>query len=245
MLLPKSWNDIDVLQFKELRTLKDIPELFSREIEALATLTGLPSEDLEDYDVDEIQEFMNKVKWINSEPPKKYKSEVAKMHFKGFNKLTLGEFIDIEYFFSKDYIENISEIAAICYKKTKKNEWKETIYEPYTYSPFDRAYLFDEIPIPHIYGIIPEYLSFRDNFMKTYANLFEPEFEEEETEEDTKDLTPEEKKEIQEEQKIKKWSWERLLYSICNEDLTKISQASDLSLIFVFNMLSMKKELNL
>ena len=102
MLLPKSWNDIDVLQFKELRTLKDIPELFSREIEALATLTGLPSEDLEDYDVDEIQEFMNKVKWINSEPPKKYKLEVAKMHFKGFNKLTLGEFIDIEYFFSKD-----------------------------------------------------------------------------------------------------------------------------------------------
>jgi hypothetical protein len=80
--------------------------------------------------------------------------------------------------------------------------------------------------------------------MKTYANLFEPEFEEE-TEEDIKDLTPEEKKEIQEEKKIKKWSWERLLYSICNEDLTKINQVSDLSLIFVFNMLSMKKELNL
>ncbi len=59
MLLPKSWNDIDVLQFKELRTLKDIPELFSREIEALATLTDLASEDLEDYDVDEIQGFMN------------------------------------------------------------------------------------------------------------------------------------------------------------------------------------------
>jgi len=236
MLLPKSWNDIDVLQFKELRTLKDIPELFSREIEALATLTGLPSEELEDYDVDEIQKFMKELHWINSEPPKKYKLE--------FNKLTLGEFIDIEYFFSKDYIENISEIAAVCYKKTKKNEWKETIYEPYTYSPFDRAYLFDEIPIPNIYGIIPEYLSFRDNFMKTYANLFEPEFEEE-TEEDIKDLTPEEKKEIQEEKKIKKWSWERLLYSICNEDLTKINQVSDLSLIFVFNMLSMKKELNL
>ena len=81
--------------------------------------------------------------------------------------------------------------------------------------------------------------------MKTYANLFEPEFIEEENEEDTEDLTAEEKKEIQEEQKIKKWSWERLLYSICNEDLTKINQASDLSLIFVFNMLSMKKELNL
>ncbi len=26
-----------------------------------------------------------------------------------------------------------------------------------------------EIPIPHIYGIIPEYLSFRDNFMKALA----------------------------------------------------------------------------
>lgn len=244
MQLPKSWNDIDVLQFKELRTLKDIPELFSREIEALATLTGLSSEDLEDYDVDEIQQFMSKIKWVNSEPSKRFKHEVKKLHFKDFNKLTLGEFIDIEYFFSKDYIGHISEVASICYKKTKKNEWKETIYEPYTYSPFDRASIFDEVSINDIYGIIPEYLSFRDNFMKTYANLFEPEYEEE-TEEEIKDLSPEEKKEIQEEQKIKKWSWEKLLYTICNEDLTKISQASDLSLIFVFNMLSMKKELNL
>ena len=245
MNLPKSWNDIDVLQFKELRTLKDIPELFSREIEALATLTDLASEDLEDFDVDEINEFIFQVKWINNEPPKNFKREVQKMCFKDFIKLTLGEFIDIEYFFSQDYIANISEIASICYKKTKKNEWKETIYEPYNYSPFDRSSLFEDLPITSIYGIIPEYLSFRENFMKTYANLFEPEFIGEENEEDNEDLTAEEKKEIQEEQKIKKWSWERLLYSICNEDLTKINQASDLSLIFVFNMLSMKKELNL
>jgi hypothetical protein len=42
-----------------------------------------------------------------------------------------------------------------------------------------------------------------------------------------------------------KWSWEKLLYDLSNQDLTKIDAVTDLNLIFVFNMLSMVEELQL
>ena len=53
MNLPKSWNEIDVLQFKEIRELYSIEEVFTREIEILAALADIPSDDLEDFDISE------------------------------------------------------------------------------------------------------------------------------------------------------------------------------------------------
>ena len=51
MNLPKSWSEIDVLQFKEIRELYSIEEVFAREIEILSALVGVSSDDLEDLDV--------------------------------------------------------------------------------------------------------------------------------------------------------------------------------------------------
>jgi hypothetical protein len=70
-------------------------------------------------------------------------------------------------------------------------------------------------------------------------------FNEDEEEEEEQPMTSEESKAKAEQKSAVKWGWERLLYSLCNEDLTKFKQVTDLPLIFTFNMLSMKKELNL
>jgi len=43
--------------------------------------------------------------------------------------------------------------------------------------------------------------------------------------------------------KSKKWGWESLLFDLCEGDLTKIKAVGELPLIFVFNMLSMRKEM--
>jgi hypothetical protein len=51
MHLPKSWSEIDVLQFKEIRELYTIPEVFNREIEILAILADVSSEELEDLEI--------------------------------------------------------------------------------------------------------------------------------------------------------------------------------------------------
>ena len=60
-----------------------------------------------------------------------------------------------------------------------------------------------------------------------------------------KPKTSEEVKADKEKKSAIKWSWERLIYSLCNEDLTKMNQVTDMLLIPTFNMLGMKKELNI
>ena len=241
MNLPKSWNEIDVLQFKEIRELYSIEEVFSREIEILSALAGVSSEELEDLDISEVSSMLKDITFINSEPSKNFKRDIDKWKFKPFSKLTCGEFIDLEYFFSNDYIKHISHIAAILYKQHTINEWGDLSYEPYKYNPYERCELFDDYYISDIYGIIPEYLSFRQDFIDKYHLLFDDDSEPEEE----KPKTSEDVKALAEQKSALKWGWERLLYSLCNEDMTKFSQVTDLPLILTFNMLSMKKELNL
>ena len=243
MSLPKSWSEIDVFQYKEVRDLYSIEEVFSREIEILATLADINSEDIEDLDIEEVTVMLADIKYINSEPSKNFKRQLNDYYYKPLDKLTIGEYIDLEFYFSKDYNKHIGHIASILYRQKSTNEWGVTIYEPYAFSPRDRHELFDEYKINDIYGIIPEFIAFRENFMETYGNLFH-----DNTAEDDDEVRPtnsEEAKEIQQEKSQLKWGWERLIYSLCNEDLTKFHEVTNLPLIMTFNMLAMKKELNL
>ncbi len=241
MNLPKSWNEIDVLQFKEIRELYSIEEVFAREVEILSALAGVSSDELEDLDVSEVSAMLKDITFINSEPSKNYKRDIEKWKFKPLSKLTCGEFIDLEYFFANDYIKHLCHIAAIMYRQHTTSEWGELTFEPYSFNPYDRHDLFDEYCINDIYGIIPEYLSFRQSFMDKYYLLFN----EDEPDDDNEPKTTEESKAQAEQKSAVKWGWERLLYSLCNEDLTKFKQVTDLPLILTFNMLAMKKELNL
>jgi hypothetical protein len=243
MHLPKSWSEIDVLQFKEIRELYTIPEVFNREIEILAILADVSSEELEDLDIEEVTAMISQIKFVNSEPSKQYKHQVDDYHYKPLDKLTIGEYIDLEFYFSKDYNKHIGHIASILYRQKSTNEWGVTIYEPYAFSPRDRHELFDEYKINDIYGIIPEFIAFRENFMDTYGNLFHDESDSDE--EEDKPTTSQESKDLQLKKSEIKWGWERLIYSLCNEDLTKFEDVTNLPLIMTFNMLAMKKELNL
>ena len=169
MHLPKSWSDIDVFQYKEVRDLYSIEEVFNREIEILATLADINSEDIEDLDIEEVTVMLADIKYINSEPSKNFKRQLDDYHYKPLDKLTIGEYIDLEFYFSKDYNKHIGHIASILYRQKSTNEWGVTIYEPYAFSPRDRHELFDDYKINDIYGIIPEFISFRENFMDTYG----------------------------------------------------------------------------
>ena len=243
MSLPKSWSEIDVFQYKEVRDLYSIEEVFSREIEILATLADINSEDIEDLDIEEVTVMLADIKYINSEPSKNFKRQLNDYYYKPLDKLTIGEYIDLEFYFSKDYNKHIGHIASILYRQKSTNEWGVTIYEPYAFSPRDRHELFDEYKINDIYGIIPEFIAFRENFMETYGNLFHDDSDSDE--EEDKPTTSQESKDLQIKKSELKWGWERLIYSLCNEDLTKFEEVTNLPLIMTFNMLAMKKELNL
>jgi hypothetical protein len=103
-----------------------------------------------------------------------------------------------------------------------------------------RKDIFKEVSINEVYGAVKNYIDYSNDFKKRYENLFNPVIEEEETELDEDDLKAE-----AEEKVFTKWSWEKLLYDLSNQDLTKIDAVTDLNLVFVFNMLSMVEELQL
>jgi len=240
MQLPKSWSDIDVYTFKEIRSISTDNGEWTRDIETLAIIMDVSTDSLDDCDITDLTTQMKSINFLNSEPSKNFKNNIENYIFKPFEQLTCGEFIDLEYYFSNDYIKHISHIAAIVYKKHKTDEWHNLVYEPYTYNPNNRSEEFDNVCVNDIYGIIPSYLNFRKTFLEKYMLLFEDDPGPEDEDKNTP-LS----KEDQEHKSAVKWGWERLIYSLCNEDLTKFEQATNLPLILAFNMLSMKKDLNL
>ncbi len=117
------------------------------------------------------------------------------------------------------------------------------IFEDYSFNIEKRKEQFNDLPITSVYGIIAEYIKFRENFLKVYENLFNPIFDEEEL--DESELDEEDIKEQEAEDKINRWSWEHTLYNLANEDVTKIKDVLELNLVFAFNILGMKKELEI
>ena len=243
--LPKQWSQVTLEQFIEFNQIAKDQGAYYYNSEALSILSNEPIEVIEDFDVDELTELIRENDWCASEPSKRYKHEVLGMKFKPFSKLTLYEYIDLDYFFTDNYITNLHKVCAILYRQTKLNEWGDEIMEPYDFDCNIRAEKFLDLPITDVYGILQEFIKYRDNFLKNYENLFSGELDEELSDEERKEMDPDEIKEIEKEQAQTKWSWEQTIYNLTKGDITKSDKVGALPLIYVFNILSMKKELDI
>ena len=245
MYLPKKWSEITVEQFLEISEIDKAQGSYYYNTEILSIICNEPTEVIDELDVDEMFKIVSQCKWALSQPSNHYKSELIGMKVKPFNKLCLYEYIDLDYYFTNNYITNLANICGILYRQSKTNEWGEEIIEPYEYDCTIRADRFLDLPITDVYGIISEFLKFRDNFLNTYKNLFQGEELAELTAKEKAELTPEELKEEEDAKKDSKWSWERMIYGLCNNDLTKSDKIGGLPLTYVFNMMGMKKELDI
>jgi hypothetical protein len=245
MYLPKQWSEITVEQFIEISEIDKSQGSYYYNTEILSIICNESTEVIDDIDVDDMVKIVKQCKWALSQPSNNYKSELLGMKVKPFNKLCLYEYIDLDYYFTNNYITNLANICGILYRQSKVNEWGEEIIEPYEYDCTIRADKFLDLPITDVYGIISEFLKFRDNFLKTYQNLFQGEELPELTPEEKAELTPEELKDEEDSKKDSKWSWERMIYGLCNNDLTKSDKIGGLPLTYVFNMMGMKKELDI
>jgi hypothetical protein len=242
MNLPKNWTQVTVSQWQELSLIDptEFNSVFLQTIEALSILSDTDPEELEDLDPEELLDLASKVQFIQREPSNKPKDLVKGFRLKPLDALTLGEFIDLEYY-TANLAKNFTLILSILYKRWKSDEWGNLVFEPYTYSLMSRKEVFNELNINDVFGAVNNYVAYSNDFKQRYENLFNPIIEEDEaTELDEDDLKAE-----AEEQRFNKWSWEKLLYDLSNQDLTKIDAVTDLPLVFVFNMLSMVEELQL
>ena len=241
MNLPRNWNEVNVSQWLELNTIDDeeYNSVFLQTIEALSILSDTDPEELEDLDPEELIDLARKVSFVKREPSNKPKELVKGLKLKPLDRLTLGEFIDLEHY-AMQFVQNFDILLSILYKRWKTDEWGNLIFEPYTYSIMSRKDTFQDVSINEVYGAVKNYIDYSNDFKKRYENLFNPVIEEDDTELDEEDLKAE-----AEEKVFTKWSWEKLLYDLANQDLTKIDAVTDLNLIFVFNMLSMVEDLQL
>jgi hypothetical protein len=239
--LPRNWNEVNVNQWLELNTIDDeeYNSVFLQTIEALSILSDTDPEELEDLDPEELIDLAKKVSFVKREPSNKPKELVKGLKLKPLDRLTLGEFIDLEHY-AMQFVQNFDILLSILYKRWKTDEWGNLIFEPYSYSIMSRKDTFQDVSINEVYGAVKNYIDYSNDFKKRYENLFNPVIEEDDTELDEDDLKAE-----AEEKVFTKWSWEKLLYDLANQDLTKIDAVTDLNLIFVFNMLSMVEDLQL
>jgi hypothetical protein len=256
--LPKSWGEIsiqtylDILEFYKVYkdTEYDILE-FNIELISIITDIDIDGDLINSLTIDEVTVLINQLKFLNEPLPSKFLNDIStEFKFIEFNSLKLGEFIDLEYYFANNYIDNLTNILTILYRKHKVGEWGEVIYEPYDVIDYTkRKDEFLNIPISYVYGILNGYLQFRKDFIQRYQLVFEPDVDEDEDEViDPRILkmmaeNNHERNEI-EDKIMEKWSWETMITNLANNDITKINDITNLGLIFVFNTLARKQEMN-
>ena len=244
------WNKVTVEQFIELQSIKvdDYTTLLSYQVERISVIEDKPLEDYDELTIEQLTELLKEYQWLDKQPRNYIAPTINDYHYKGINTLTLGEYIDLDYFYNNNYFENLPLMCAVLYRQMNVNEWGNETVEPYkAYNPHKRKELFYDLPITEVYGLLNEWATFKDNVLKTYANVFEQPADGEE--EDTSKLTPEERKELEkeiaQEKKLTKWGWERIIHKLACEDITKYGDVLDFKFIFVMNNLSMRMDLDI
>jgi gliding motility-associated-like protein len=133
--LPRNWNEVSVSQWLELNTIDEEyhNSVFLQTIEALSILSDTDPEELEDLDPEELINLARKVSFIQREPSNKPKELVKGLKLNPLDRLTLGEFIDLEHY-AVQFVQNFDILLSILYKRWKTDEWGNLIFEPYSYS---------------------------------------------------------------------------------------------------------------
>jgi len=249
--LPRNWSEVRLSQFQEMIELrKEELEPTEMLIEQLALLADLSPHDevFEEMTLDELLEITENLKWLARNPHSTEITEISGLRAKKMKNLTLGEFIDLEYLVSLDYYANMHKMLAILYKKFREDEWGNQIEEPYLYDLEERSQLFLEEGVTRVLHALHSYLEFKNNFLSSYSDLF-VESNEETLSEAEETLNAQEKlaqRKAEAEEKLRsRWSWESVLWSLSEGDVTKYDQLFSTKVILIFNILSMKKSLNL
>lgn len=254
-----TWNDITVSQFIELNELKpeDCKDLDEFVLIRLSILFNTSPEEIGELYEPEFNEKLSQVSFLSKPPQNKCKpllnlGEITLYKIEDFNTITIGEYIDLEHFFETDFIKNLKLILATVYrqKEIKNSPLFPDQFEKYGNYIFHRQDLFDQVKITDVYGVINEYITFRQNLMELYTGLFEDPVSTDEAEEEFNEFESikeraQRRKEEEAEKNKQKWSWFYWLYKLAQENHISLDQASGIPLIEAFNIMAMKKELNI
>lgn len=245
--LPTCWEEVYVDQFIQLKKLDETDNsFFFKQHERLAILSDLESSDSvwDDIDMEELDQMLVDIKFLNKEPNNQHKKVINDLHLIDLNKISLGEYIDLEVF-SRKYYENFSKICSILYRKVNTTKWGNIEVEPYDEIDLEkRKFEFEELPITDVFGALKYFFDFKDNFITIFKNHFSNSKIEDDYDETV--LSKEEIEEIEKENKmIEIWAWDKFIYDLAEGNLLNYDKILNLPLYLVFNYKSLVKDLNL
>jgi len=230
----KTWDDITVRQFVELKSITH-----DDEFQTISILLDIPLNEMMEMDLNEFNKLTNKLDFVNNpikEKAKEFIETKAGIFYKiDLNKITLGEFLDLEHYFTNDYYLNLPYIIGIFYRK-KENQNQLLFPDKFeNYGDFleTRKSLFLDLPITYVHSILEEYLKFRSMIFKSCEGLFSGGGEKNDDDYDD---------EVKE---TNKWGWDAVVFNLTKNDITKIDEVYKTKLFAVLNVLSMKSELNI
>lgn len=159
---------------------------------------------------------------------------------KPFSALSLAEWIDFDTYLSKrDYVE----IIALILRRTRKDEWGNTEFEPYTYDLDERTIQISNLPALDTYSIILNSINYRNDVLDSYKDVLrssDVELTKEEKEELGNDARMVEE-ELKKEETKSKYSWHKLLDDISGGNWSYSKDILKLNHLYLFNMIRMQK----
>lgn len=234
--LPLSWNEIDVNTFIKIRTLSDDLNGIERYIEFMVLLSKdeITIDHILNMEIDVFFKYVNKLSWLNVQPSIEPNQNIEHYKFVDLNTLTLGQFIDLEYYFSEGMFNYLPKICSVFYHDGSTTK--------------ERAESFRKQPINDVYGVLIMYLEYRNKILSSYKGFFQSS-DVDEADMDLSKMSEAElaeyKAAIAEEELHNKWAWDKVLFKLSNGDITKYDEILGLPLIFVLNQLAFMKECRL
>ena len=248
------WSDVTLGMYIELVDIMADMDMEDNGIELVSVFLDIDVEVVKDIDYDEFVKHIDNLAFINTPIPKRITNKVTlgdiELELIDFYKLEFGAFIDIENLLSVEYLNNLPKILSILYRKqlTPSDALNRATYEPYGDWLDIRGVLFENVPITALYGVIEDYMVFRNMIQTSYEGLFqdgEEEFTEADEAEFVKGMTSKEREDYEQEKSITSYGWDLLLLRLANNEPLKMLEAAGLPLIFALNVLGMQKSLKM
>ena len=234
-----SYKDITIEQYIKIINESDIDKV----IDILFDIPDLDLMDIKEYN--KLIISVNKLKLQKNFRFDEINIKGIKLRYKPIHTLTFGEYLDILNYIKNDDIHSLYCIfwRSVIKERTLLDNY---ILEDYNFDINWRKKLFHNESIQYYFQIKEDIERLDSIINKNYKTIFT-----EDKEEDVivEDLDARTKAQYEHERKIKesfsKNAWEYTVYSLCNDDITKINEVYSQNLFTVFNFLKLRKDLEL
>lgn len=233
MKIPSKWNEISLETLQELMLLEDSKlSDFRKTVERISILLNVDSDAVLKMKNSEITSIANSLAWTNEYPQGEV--DVEPHELKELNDLTVGEWIDLEAWTERMWINSHLIVSVLlsseAYDSTRIKKKART--------------LRSEINAAQAIHLIRVWMKHRDKIYEQFKTIFTSDSITEKIQ--LRDETPAQRKKREREEEImnrnaKRTNWWNMLDMLSGHDPLRYKDATELNLNFAFKYLEFKK----